>query len=744
MAEATIAKAYVQLIPTTKGFQGNLESELGGSLGSSGETLGSSWGGKFASFAIKAIAAAGIGKAISDSISNAAEFETSMAKASTLFSGTTDELAALQDDILGLSSTYGVAAAELAEAAYSAESASVPMENLSGMLEASSQLAVAGFTDIDTALSATAKTMNAYGMMSEDAAETQANLEAVQRVLIQTQNKGITTVGELGASLSQVTPTASAFGVSFDQVGAAIAGMTAQGTKTAQATTQLNSLIAELGKDGTKASDTFRELTSYVQEGGLSFAEAMEQGWDLSDVLRVFDEECQETGASMVDMFSSIEAGKAALSIWNSDWTGNMEAMGTEADVVGEAYSKMADTFQTKSSIMKESLKNLGMGLVTDLMGSLGTGMDFLNEQLGLLQTALADGGISGMFTTLAMEVIPNFIAGLQEGMESFTQAGIDMMTNLAAGVVTGIPEFLAQALPMLVEFTGNLKSNVGQLVDAGIELVKSIVQGIINGFPVLIANVPQIIINIADIINENMPKILKAGLDIIIMLGKGIIENIPVIIANAGKIIEAIVAVFQAMNWLDLGAKLMKLIGSGIKNMISFVVNFAKEFVKSFGQSIKTFDWLGLGKSIVTGLINGVKAMAGGFKNIIIDMAKSAFDGIKSFFGIGSPSKLMRDEIGKWIPAGIAIGVEENMSPLTDAMEDIAKEASGSYFSDVVMNAASGEKYSSPETGSAVNYGGVVINVTAQDVRQSQDFVDWLENQLTKRQYSRMATGMA
>ena len=176
------------------------------------------------------------------------EFEAAMAKASTLYTGTDAEFEKLSSDILKLSSNTGLAASSLAEAAYSAESASVPAEQLGAMLEHSSKLAAAGFTDVDTALSATAKTMNAYGLEGEDA------MEKVQKVLMQTQNLGITTVGELGHSLASVTPTAAAFGVSFEQVGAALSVMTAQGVSTAEATTKLKSMFSELGKSGTTAA----------------------------------------------------------------------------------------------------------------------------------------------------------------------------------------------------------------------------------------------------------------------------------------------------------------------------------------------------------------------------------------------------------------------------------------------------------------------------------------------------------
>ena len=159
MAGTTIGTAYVQILPSAEGIGERLREAVGGDA----EHVGADIGGRIGSAIAKAIAALGIGKMISDAITNGMDFETSMAKTSTLFTGTSQELAELEAQILSISNSTGVAASQLAEAAYSAESASVPMENLGGMIEASAKLATAGFTDIDTALSATAKTMNAYG-----------------------------------------------------------------------------------------------------------------------------------------------------------------------------------------------------------------------------------------------------------------------------------------------------------------------------------------------------------------------------------------------------------------------------------------------------------------------------------------------------------------------------------------------------------------------------------------------------
>lgn len=312
---------------------------------------------------IGAAAVAASGKAIQ----LGKDFETSLAKASTLFGDVDVDADNLSKGMLALSDSTGLAADSLGEALYNALSAGVPVTEDMGdalaYLEGSAKLAKAGFTDIDTASSATIKTLNAYGLGVEEA-------DRIQKVLIQTQNKGITTVGELGGVLAQVTPTAAAMNVSFEQVGASLALMTSKGTATAQATTQLNSLLAELGKSGTEADKNFRAAAEGTKLAGLSFTEAMEQGYSLADVLTIMSDYADANGLSMLDMFSSIEAGKAALAISGDVETFNndLAAMGTELDVVSEAADKMASTTEDKFNKALNELSNILIGLYQNVL----------------------------------------------------------------------------------------------------------------------------------------------------------------------------------------------------------------------------------------------------------------------------------------------------------------------------------------------------------------------------------------
>lgn len=480
-----VAQATIAVTPTLKGAQQSLTSQLTGASGPAGKAAGTSLGKELGSFAVKTIAALGIGKAVSDSISDGMNFETSMAKAATLFTGTSQEFAALQDQILGISNATGVAASELAEAAYSAESASVPMGNLGTMLDSSAKLATAGFTDIDTALSATAKTMNAYGMMTDDVAETQANMEKVQKVLIQTQNKGITTVGELGASLAQVTPTAAAAGVSFDQVGAALALMTAQGTPTAQATTQLRSAIAELEKSGTKAATALDAAAEGTEYAGMSFTEMMASGADLGDVMGMLQAYADASGVSMLDLWSSIEGGNAAMAIAKdvNAFNEDLAAMSTEADVVGDAYGTMADTVQFKAEQIKTSLENMGISAFAAVADDLSGVLDGVSFVLGEITPALGDlGGAFMDVAGAAVDTVADWM-GLDDGMSTAQQTAEILKSGL---------EGLTSALQFVADNMGTI-APIALTLGGALLLLKSPIPGIVSSLGGMVGKIGTI-----------------------------------------------------------------------------------------------------------------------------------------------------------------------------------------------------------------------------------------------------------
>ena len=144
----------------------------------------------------------------------------------------------------------------------------------------------------------------------------------------------------------------------------------------------------------------------------------------------------------------------------------------------------------------------------------------------------------------------------------------------------------------------------------------------------------PTLIMGLANVILANAPSFLATGVELIANMAIGLAQGSPQLI---GKIPEIISAVFNA-----------------------------------FGQ----VNWLEIGVQIVNGIISGLASGASALWESVRNLASSAWQSAKRALGIASPSKVMASEVGRWIPAGMAEGIEDNLAPV-DASARMMAEAS-------------------------------------------------------------------
>ena len=678
-------------------------------LDSNGLTSGLS---KASSLVAKGIATIGatILAGTATAIKFGSEFETSMAKVSTMVDTTKVNMEQFNKGIINMSNSTGKSATELSDAMYSALSAGVDTGNALQFVEQSSKLATAGFTTTESAVDALTTVMNGYKMSADQAG-------AVSDMLMQTQNKGKTTVDELAKSLAQVTPTASAMGVGFDQVSASLATMTAQGVPTAQATTQLNSLFAELGKSGTQANKAFNEATKGTKYAGKSFQDLMKEGVPLNEILDLMGGYAGSSGKSLLDMFSSVEAGKSALMLSGESaqmYTDNLDAMRNSAGLTQEGFDKMMDTFDAKVSVLKENAKNFGIvlyeGIQEPLKGIADEGIKAVEQ----LQEAFEKDGIEGMLNVgsklivnllngiaselpnvinTASDILNTILSSINELAPTLGESGASILTSLITGIIDNLPilaetainlitsfiSSLGEQLPNLVPvaiqglltFASTIIGNLDKIVDAGVKLLLGLVQGIVNSIPMLIEQVPKLINDFWNAIDSNLFTILGAGVEIIMKLIEGIITSIPTLIANAGEIVKAIINTIAHLDMLAIGKNLISNLGNGIKSMFSNLGSVAKDLINKIKDAFVSVSWVQLGKDVLNGIIDGIVGGVKGLVKAAVNACKSMFNAVKDFFSIFSPSHKMRDEIGKFLPSGIATGYEVAMPEATKDMID-------------------------------------------------------------------------
>lgn len=714
MAKQSLASAYVQIIPSADGISGSLAEALGGEAATAGKSSGASLGASLVSSLKSFLAAAGIGAMLKSAFTGGTEFETAIAKVGTIADTAKVPLDELKRQISDVSGTMGIEGANLAEATYQAISASVATEDAVAFAAKASKLAAAGFTSESSAVDILTTALNAYGLGADEAGH-------VSDVLLTTQNLGKTSVDELSSSMGKVIPLASAYNVSLENLSSGLAIMTANGIATAEATTYTKSMLNELGDTGSDVSKILQNET------GQSFAQLMDSGASLGDVLQILYDSVDGDSTAFAGLWSSVEAGTGALSLADAgaekfnDVLGQMQA---DSNLTETAYATMTDTMQHSMDLLQTSAQNLGIALFDSVSGQLGSAVDLASGYLQTLTDSFQSGGLAGLaeglgsiFMDLATNVGPQLL-----------QSGIEMIDQLGQGLVTGIPNLLSTALPMVADLASGLRENAGQLVDSGIQFILNMAQGLMDGLPTMIEYIPGIVSDIAGIINDNAPKLLMAGVQLIITLGHGLLNALPTIAANVPQIVRAVVDVIETFNWLNLGKNIIDFFSSGIKSMVGNVKAAIKKALDGgilYLESLPS-QFSRWGKDLIKGLVDGI------IKNIglVTDAIGQVGEKIKSMIHFSRPDEGPLRDYEQWMPdfmGGLADGIRGNLWQVEDAVQSLA----GAVAAPIQANLAAGAAAPvladtaavSPAQGQTITIN--VYGAPGQDVNELADAIE-------------------
>lgn len=331
-------------------------------------------------------AAAGIGTALAGAsaaaIISAAKDETSFAKVKTLLSADTNP-EAYADAIKAAVKETGVNFGALSESVYSAISASVDEKSAVSFTADAVKLAKGGFTDTATSVDVLTTAINAYSLSAESASH-------VSDVLITAQNEGKTTVNELASSMGQTIPIANSAGAAIEDLAAQYAVLTKNGVATAEAGTGIKAMLSELNSASSNVSKILKEIS------GKSFSELQADGKSTADILNILGDYAASSGKKLSDLFGSVEAGSAALTIvkdGGADFNRILAKMETSAGATEKAYQTMANTTEERF----EKLKNrfmLGVSEIGEkILPYVEEFFDYVDDHSDEFESAIEDAG---------------------------------------------------------------------------------------------------------------------------------------------------------------------------------------------------------------------------------------------------------------------------------------------------------------------------------------------------------------
>lgn len=583
------------------------------------------------------------------SVVAATDFETSMAKLSTIADTSKVSTEDLKAQILDVSNTYGVSASDIAEAAYSAISAGQDTEDAVQFVADAMQLAKAGFTDSGTAIDTLTTIMNAYGDASGSAAD-------ISDRLITAQNLGKTTVAELGSNMGKVIPTAAMYGVNLDNLASAYVTTTKNGIATADSTTYINGMLNELGKSGSTASNILKNKT------GKSFKELMDSGMSLTDALQIIQDAADASGKSMADMFSSQEAAKAAATITQhaDDFTESMNAMAESSGKTAEAFAVVDDTAATSMEKLKTSVQNLAIQL--------------------------------GDILIPVVEKVVGHVQRIVDWLGSLDESQKKTIVTVAAVVAAVGPALII--ISNVVGVVGNIITGIGtaiQVIGTVVGIITGTVIPAITGFVATVGIVPIAILAAA-----------AAIIAAIALFG----DQIKAVLQGVDDFLQGVFAT----NWTNIFGPVLgealNVFFANVKNIwdsIKMVLDGIIDFIRGAFTGDWERAWTGV-KEIFGGIFNGLKAVAKAPLNAIIGMVNMAISGINGV--IGGLNKIPGVDIGQIgkIPYLAKGGILSRGSAVVgEAGPELLTMSSGRAVVQPLTNNT---------TNNSATYGNVTINV--------------------------------
>ena len=249
------------------------------------------------------------------------------------------------------------------------------------------------------------------------------------------------------------------------------------------------------------------------------------------------------------------------------------------------------------------------------------------------------------------MEYVPQIILAIVnvivENLPTLIVAAIEILNALVGGLMDNVSTILTAVIMIIMTLTDMIIQNLPLLIDAAIQIIMALVNGIVDNLPQLIEAAIDMIFAIVNGLIEQLPQLIDAAIQIVTALFQGLIDNLPMIIEAA--------------------IKLMYGLSSGLIKAIPDLLKAIPQIWGAIWDAITEVDWLELGGNILKGIANGLIEGVSAIWDTVQDVAGQIWDGFKDFFGINSPSKLMRDTVGKFLLPGVAVGMEDTTGDTAD-----------------------------------------------------------------------------
>lgn len=411
---------------------------------------------------------------------------------------------------------------------------------------------------------------------------------------------------------------------------------------------------------------------------------------------------------------------------------GIVAALPTIIEVVIQIINTLIDGFLTVLPMLLE----VGLQIITSLVNAIITALPQLVEASTVIVTTLLTtiiealptlisagiqmlmaliGGIISILPLLinaAIQITMALISALISALPQIIAAGIQLLLALIQGIISILPQLVAAAIQITIALVNALISALPQLISAGIKLIVALVDGVISVLPQLVSAAIQLMAALFKALVSAIPQLLSAGVQLINALIRGILSLLGQLLSAGARLITGLLSTIAQFlgQMVNAGANLIRNLVSGILSVIGSVTSAVSNIGNSIIDTLSGIDLFEIGSNIIQGLINGIGSMVGAVASKISEVAGNIKDKITGALGIHSPSRWMRDYVGKFIPQGIAVGIEADAKSAYSAMNKL---------SNGLMNSITPESALGTSRMGMASVGSQIVNNTYNNQKQ-------------------------
>jgi len=559
LAGTELAKAYVQIIPTTKGIKSEIGKELGEEVENAGDEAGKKGGENagvsFAKKMLKIVAAAEIGKKVVEGIKASVEagaaLEQSIGGIETLFKESSDTMIQYANNAFR---TCGLSANDYMETTTS--------------FAASMLSSVGG----DTAKAAELSN-NALIAMSDNANKMGTNMQDIQNAYQGFAKQNYTMLDNLKLGYG--------------------------GTKE-----EMQRLLS----DANKLNKQQGIITDYSID---SFA-------DITEAIQVVQDNLGITGTTALEAASTLSGSFGTM---QAAWTNFIAKLSVgNQDQVNQA---MMDLASSASTFLFQNLIPAIGRIITQLPSAIGTfittAIPLLIENGKQITSNIIQGWQEnkGRWKDTVNNFLDNAIEWIETSLPQILAEGIASVEEFIAGWGQGDGHMMATVGELIGKILTVIIKAVPQILAAGVLIVGKLAVGFIQNIPYFLTQIGTLLGQMISTIASNFPKLVSSGGSMLLKIIAGFINGITNIPSAVKKAVDSFKSNFRDVDWGELGTNIIKGIVNGITGGIGKLVTAAKNVAKNALDAAKealgihspsrVFE-LEVGKMIDLGLAAGIE----------------------------------------------------------------------------------------------------------------------------------------